>query len=80
MSAVKLFEVGQVLRYDSGKTALFQVAKIYPGYGGAVARYYGEHCLGGAHGAYHEQCSAASPADLVQWKKSAVQYHLRGEK
>lgn len=69
MTASVLFKVGDILRYGSGPTALFKVTFVSVGHGGSVARYYGQHCMGGSHGAYHDRCCVASGSDLKQWEE-----------
>jgi hypothetical protein len=60
------YELGTILRYSSGPTALFRVDAVSPNHGGAV-RYYGQHCLGGMEGRYESQCESASADDLRMW-------------
>jgi hypothetical protein len=64
-----MFETAQLVRYSQGETALMMITKVMPGYGGSVARYYGYHCMGGTHGAYHEDVSLASAEDAETWKQ-----------
>lgn len=71
-----LFKVGDVLRYAEGPTALMQVTKVSPGYGGSVARYAGRQCLGGMVGAYHRACREANTIEMAMWRSTARQ---RGE-
>ncbi len=64
-----MFKIGTILRYGTGSTALMKVASISEGHGGSVARYYGNQCMGGGVGAYHENVSKASNKDLEVWKE-----------
>jgi len=48
-----------------------QVTVVAAGHRGAVARYWGIHCLGGYHGAYHEDVRPADAADLATWREQA---------
>jgi hypothetical protein len=63
----KLFEIGDILRYDNGCTALMRVSYVSKGHGGSVARYYGQQCMGGSCGAYHEKVIAANHFDSQTW-------------
>lgn len=65
-------KVGDIIRYGGGSTALMQIEYISKNHGGYGDRFYGLHCLGGAHGAYASQCSEATAADIAQWQASAV--------
>ena len=60
-------KIGNMLRYGSGETALMIVTHVSEGHGGALARYYGRQCMGGAVGAYHDQCTPATHADQAVW-------------
>ena len=64
----EMYAIGDILRYDSGCTALMKVTYISEGHGGALARYYGIQCMGGYCGAYHDQCEPASAEDLTKWE------------
>ena len=71
MTKPKLFSVGDIVRYDSGPTALMRITTLREGHGGAIARYWGAQCMGGFMGAYHEKCSYAAAADLAKWQECA---------
>lgn len=60
------FKVGDVVRYGCGCTALMRIDHISENHGGH-ARYYGEHCMGGPHGAYAMDCVAPSDTDMQTW-------------
>lgn len=66
MSA-KLFKIGQILRYGEGETALMRVTYISRNHGGSPARYYGQQCMGGSCGAYHENVELADAKDRKKW-------------
>ncbi len=63
--------VGALLRYDSGPTALFMVTYVSRRHGGSETRYYGVHCMGGLHGAYHYDCVLAGNTSWETWASHA---------
>ena len=63
------FKVGDIVRYAEGPTALLKIDTVKIPYGGAHGRYWGWHVLGGACGAYHEECVPASAADIDLWNE-----------
>ena len=65
----EFFKVDDIVRYAEGPTALFKIDTAKIPYGGAHGRYWGEHIMGGAHGAYHEECAPASSADVDLWNE-----------
>jgi hypothetical protein len=67
---MKLFAVGDIIRYGTGSTALMQITDVLEAYGGAPARYHGIQCFGNTIGVYHEGAIAATIADLEMWKKN----------
>lgn len=69
-----LFKIGDILRYGSGSSALMRVSYVSVGHGGSPARYYGQHCLGGSHGAYHENVKAATEEDRRTWEQLGAEY------
>jgi hypothetical protein len=71
-----LFQIGDVIRYAAGSTALIKITTVLPGHGGSRAYYCGDQCMGGAACAYHEKVQLASSADLETWNSRA---HWRGE-
>lgn len=77
-----IFKVGDILRYGEGSTALMRVTYVSVGHGGSKARYYGQQCMGGFCGAYHDQVSLAAPDDRKTWfevgrEKDTAGRHLR---
>jgi len=65
------FNLGDVLRYRPGPTALLRVTYISLNHGGYGHRYYGEQCCGGSAGAYEDECSLASRRDMAEWEHHA---------
>ena len=62
--------IGTVLRYSAGSTALMLVEDVSENHGDpGQHRYWGRHCLGGVHGAYHDDCRLASAQDLATWAR-----------
>lgn len=61
------YKKGDLLRYDDGITALFKVTDISPKHDGKQPRYYGRHCMGGAHGAYQHEVRLATKRDHKTW-------------
>jgi hypothetical protein len=70
------FKVGDILRYDSGPTALMVVTYISENHGGSH-RYYGQQCYGGGCGAYEYDCTLASAKDLTTWETERKRYHVK---
>lgn len=63
------FKVGDILRCGNGSTNLMIVDYISKKHNGIEDRYYGEHCMGSATGAYHNDCSLATKIDLKMWEE-----------
>lgn len=61
------FRNGDLVRYDSGPTALFRITKVYPHYSSNIHRYHGVHCLGGSESRYDYQVEAANAEDEQKW-------------
>lgn len=57
--------VGQLVRYDHGKTALMRISSFSAG------SAYGEQCMGGSVGASLHKLSIASMDDLHVWQENA---------
>lgn len=56
---------GTIVRYDNGPTALVRIDSVFMDHGGrGNHRYYGAHCMGGAHGVYHREVSVADDSDI----------------
>lgn len=62
------YQPGDLIRYASGETALFMVESVRRnGIDPQNTQYYGQHCMGGLHGAIHSACEKASDADHRTW-------------
>lgn len=72
-----IYTIGDIVRYDSGSSALMKITHVQPDHGGSVAYYHGRQCMGGAVAAYHQACERASDEDLETW---AQQANWRSEK
>lgn len=69
MSKETMFKVGDILRTGIGPTALMEITYISKNHGSSIARYYGQHCMGGLCGAYHERVQVADdPRDVKTWE------------
>jgi hypothetical protein len=64
------FEIGTILRYDNGSTALMEVTTIRENHGGEHTRYWGIQCMGGYIGRYDFQVYEASQEDLKTWEET----------
>lgn len=73
-----IFKVGDILRYAEGPTALMRVTYVRVGHGGSKARYYGQQCMGGSCGAYHEQVTVATDEDIKTWFKIGREKDIHG--
>jgi hypothetical protein len=51
-----------------------RVTYISRNHGGSPARYYGQQCMGGSCGAYHEDVSLANAADRKTWFECGREY------
>jgi len=71
------FEVGEVIRYDDGSSALMRIDHVSPIHG-TEDRYYGEQCMGGSVGCYISDARKITPEDLEVWDKYA-HYRLTPE-
>ena len=61
------YDIGDMLRYGHGSTALFVVTSVSRDHAGkGKHRYYGDHILGGAHGSYEDDCQPATPEEKKQ--------------
>lgn len=58
------FKIGDVVRYNSGPTALMRIDSISVG---ERTRYYGTQYYGAAVGAYDHDCQGASAAEAAAW-------------
>lgn len=76
----ELFKIGDILRYGDGSTALMRVTYVSVGHGGAKARYYGQQCMGGSCGAYHEQCTLANAKDRKTWFRIGREKDVNGRR
>ena len=64
------FKIGDVLRYDTGPTALFRVDAVSKNHAGpGKHRYYGTHCGGTPEGVYESDCQPANKADMKKWRE-----------
>lgn len=66
------FNVGDIVRYGDGPTALMRITSIRKMGGENIAtavRYYGSHFFGGLEGRYHGQCMPADEQDLKRWDR-----------
>jgi hypothetical protein len=61
------FNVGDVVRYGIGPTALMRIESISPNHG-AHHRYYGVQYYGDVVGAYENECSAATKAEVKRFE------------
>lgn len=64
------FEVGEVIRYSEGPTALMEVKNVRRA--GGFLRYYGEQYFGGPVGAFEFDCSPATEAEIADWRRRWV--------
>ena len=63
------FNIGQVVRYGSGPTALMRITGVSKDHGGFCDRYYGIQFYGSAEGRYEDQLEEGSAQDLLDWVK-----------
>lgn len=66
-----IYKIGDLIRYDTGSTALLEITSVQPGHGGSVAYYHGKQCMGGSAAAYHQACELASDDDIATWQECA---------
>lgn len=59
------FEVGAIIRYGHGPTALMEITSVTKAAG--LWRYYGDQYFGGAVGAYEGSCQLASEEEVAMW-------------
>jgi len=58
-------EVGQIVRFAPGSTALARVESVLPRVSPHAGQHgYGTHCLGGAVGFWSEDCTPATREDI----------------
>lgn len=66
---LNLYKVGHIVRYGYRETAIMCIEQVRAPYGGAIARYWGEDCMGGTVGAYHHEIRPANLDDAVVWEQ-----------
>jgi len=75
-----VYQIGNILRYSNGPTALMRIDSISLNHGGkGNHRYYGIHVLDGKKGVYHRDAKPASDSDLAEWRKSMIECKYRPE-
>jgi hypothetical protein len=65
--ALDPFPVGTIVRYATGRTAMFRVTHVTDGAEAGRVRYFGQHCMGGLYTAPHEAVAGASALDVQIW-------------
>lgn len=76
-NADALFEVGQVVRYGGGETALMCIALVDAPAGVMPGRYYGEQYFGGTVSAALDKCELATDEEARRWYKEKAARMLR---
>ena len=61
--------IGDIIRYGTGPTALMLVTSVSEKHGGIEDRYYGDQFYGGAIGVYESNVKRPSTEDLNRWKE-----------
>ncbi len=60
------FEIGSIIRYGNGPTALMRIESI------SNKRYYGVQYFGGSVGALEMDCRPPTPDDLAKWHQRPI--------
>lgn len=65
-------EIGDIVRFAAGPTALMRIDLISKNHDGrGIHRVYGTHCMGRSCGAYERDCTLATEDELEMWNKNA---------
>lgn len=69
------FDVGKVVRYGPGSTALMRITAVSPDHGGPGDHFYhGTQYYGGIVSAYEDDCQEPTEQDLEQWRAGGHSY------
>lgn len=63
------FNVGEIVRYAAGSTALMRISHVSPHHG-VMHRYYGDSFHGSPMGVYEPECRAASEHEQKKWRQA----------
>lgn len=62
------FKVGDIIRHDSGSTALMKITSVSPNHGGYSTRYYGRSFYGSPVGVFQMDAKEATPEEITRFK------------